>query len=49
MDIKRGLASMVNKFFDKSAGSGINMHADKSAFNNKKLAEELHKPINKKV
>ena len=36
---QRGLASMVYKFFDKtSAGSGINTHANKSAFNNKKLA-----------
>ena len=34
---QRGLASMVYKFFDKrTKGSGIN---------NKKLAEELHKPI----
>ena len=39
-----GLASMVYKFFDKkSASSGVNIHA-----NNKKLAEELHKPIIKK-
>ena len=38
---QRRLASMVYKFFDeKSAGSGVNMHA-----NNEKLAEELHKPI----
>ena len=37
---------MVYKSFDKkSAGSGANMHANKSAFNNEKLAEELHKPI----
>ena len=36
---QRGLASMVYKFFDKtSPGSGINTHANKSAFNNKKLA-----------
>ena len=43
---QRGLASMVNKFFDKkAAGSGVNTHANKSAFNNKKLAEELHEPI----
>ena len=36
---QRGLASMVYKFFDKKpAGSGINTHANKSAFNNKKLA-----------
>ena len=41
---QRGLASMVYKFFDKkSASSGVNIHA-----NNKKLAEELHKPIIKK-
>ena len=34
MDIKGGLVSMVYKFFNKkSAGSGINMHA-----NNEKLA-----------
>ena len=46
---QRGLASMVCKLFDKtSAGSGVNMHANKSAFNNEKLAEELHKPIIKK-
>ena len=43
---QRGLASMVNKFFDKkAAGSGVNTHANKSAFNNEKLAEELHEPI----
>ena len=43
------LASMVYIFFDKkSAGSGINMHANKSLFNNEKLDEELHKLIIKK-
>ena len=37
----RGLASMVYIFFDKkSVGNGVNTHA-----NNKKLAEELQKPI----
>ena len=37
---------MVYKFFDKkSAGSGANMHTNKSAFKNEKLAEELHKSI----
>ena len=37
---------MVYKFFDKkSVGSGVNTHANKYAFNNEKLAEELHKPI----
>ena len=44
---QRGIASMLYRFFDKkSAGSGINMHA-----NNKRLldlAEELHKPIIRK-
>ena len=46
---QRGLAFMVYKLFDKtSAGSGVNMHANKSAFNNEKLAEELHKSIIKK-
>ena len=40
---------MVYKFFDKtSTGSGVNKYANKSAFNNEKLAEELHKPIIKK-
>ena len=39
---------MVYKFFDKkSAGSGVNMQANKSAFDNEKLAEELRKPIKK--
>ena len=43
---QRGLASMVYKFFDKKyAGSGVNTHANKSAFHNEKLAEELHKTI----
>ena len=41
---KRGLASMVYKFFDKkTAGSGI-----KSMQQNEKLAEVLHKPIIRK-
>ena len=40
------IASMVYKLFDKnSAGSCVNMHANKSAFKNEKLAEELDKPI----
>ena len=43
------LASMIYKFFDKKpAGSGVNMHAYKSAFNNEKLPEELQKPIIRK-
>ena len=41
---------MVYNVFDKkAAGSGFNTHANKSAFNNEKLAEELHKPIIKNV
>ena len=44
---QRGLASMVYKFFDKkSKGSGVNT---KLAPQNQKLAEELHKPIIKKI
>ena len=40
---QRGLASMVYKFFDKkSSGSGITNEP------NYQLADELHKPINKK-
>ena len=47
---QRGLASVIYKIFDrKSAGTGVNMYANKSAFNNEKLAEELHKPIIKKL
>ena len=39
---QRGLAFMVDKFFDKkSKGSGINIPLDF----NEQLAEELHKPI----
>ena len=48
-EYQRGLASMVYRFFDKkSTESGVNMHANKSAFNNEKIAEELHKAIIKK-
>ena len=40
MGIKRGLASMVYKFFDKkSSGSGITNEF------NYQLANELHKPV----
>ena len=48
---------MVYKMFYKSsallsdksvAGSGVNMYANESAFNNEKLAEELNKPIIRK-
>ena len=46
---QRGLASMVYKFFDKkSAGSGVNTHANKSVQNGQQLPEELHKPIIRK-
>ena len=41
---QRGLASMVYKFFDeRTKGSGIEFV--KNSLENKKLAEELHKPI----
>ena len=44
---QRGLASLVYNFFDKkSAGSGVNMHANNEHLLN--LAEELHKPIIRK-
>ena len=44
---QRGLASMVDKFFDKkSKGSGI---ANNETKQNLQLAEELHKPIIKKL
>ena len=43
---QRGLASMVYKFFDKkSVGSGFNIPTEPD----KQLAEELHKPIIKKL
>ena len=38
---QRTLASMVYKFFNKKTGSGINV--------NKQIAEELHKPVIKKI
>ena len=47
------LASMVYKFFDKmSAGRGVNIHANNERpldLATQKLAEELHKQINKKL
>ena len=55
---QRGLASMVYKFFDKnSAVSGVNMRANNKIKQNQRpldlatyqLAEELHKPIIKKI
>ena len=43
---QRGRVSVVYKFFDKkSAGNGVNTRANKSAFNNEKLAQDLQKPI----
>ena len=46
---QRGIASMVYKFFGKkAAGISVNIDKNKSAFNNEKLAEELHKPIVRK-
>ena len=53
---QRGLAFIVYKCFDKKsvllsdksvAGSWVNI-ANKSAFDNEKLAEEIHKPIIRK-
>ena len=54
---QRGLASMVYNFFNgKSAGSGVNMHANNKIKQNQhpldlanyQLSEELHKPTIKK-
>ena len=46
---QRGLASMVYKFFDKKTrGSGVTL-ANKSIPQNEQLAEELHKPIIRKI
>ena len=49
MDINGVFFLWLTNFFDKkSESSGINMHVNKSSFNNKKLAEELHKQIIRK-
>ena len=46
---QRGLASMVYKFFDKKTkGSGLS-RTNKSTPQNELLAEELHKPIIRKI
>ena len=46
---RRGLASMVYKFFDKkSPGSGVKHVNTKHAPQNQQLAEELHKSIFRK-
>ena len=42
MDIKKGFASMVCKFFDKKASGGVIKNMNIS---NKELAEEMLKPI----
>ena len=50
---QRRLASMVHKFFDKkSTGSLVAALSNKSAIkstSNKQLANELHKPIIRKI
>ena len=47
---QRGLASMVYKLFDKNTkGSGVTTLANKSVPQNEQLAEELHKPIIRKL
>ena len=49
MDIKGGLLLWcINFLVKKAAGISVNIDEDKSAFNNEKLAEELHKPIIRK-
>ena len=43
---QRGVASVVYKFFDKkTAGSGVNLHANNKIEQNHQLIGELHKPI----
>ena len=46
---QRGLASMVYKFFEGSGVTLANKSAIKSIPRNEKLAEELHKPIIRKI
>ena len=47
---QRGLASMVYKLFDKNTkGNGVTTLANKSVPQNEQLAEELHKPIIRKL
>ena len=49
-EYQRGLASMVYKFFDsKASGSGAKHIKTKLTPQNQQLAEELHKPIIKKI
>ena len=40
-ECQRALASMVHEFFDEKTGSGLSV--------NEQLAEELHKPVIKKI
>ena len=50
MDIRGGLLLWFTKVFDKkSSGSGVNMHANNKIKQNYQLAEELHRPIIKKL
>ena len=47
---QRGLASMVYKFFDKkSRGNGVDNENKGSSLQNSQLANELHKPIIRKL
>ena len=47
---QRGLASTVYKFFDKKcSGGGVYLHANNKIKQNCQLAEELQKPIIRKV
>ena len=47
---QRGLASTVYKFFDKKcSGGGVYLHANNKIKQNYQLAEELQKPIIRKV
>ena len=49
---QRDLASLVFKFFDKQSASLLDKSANGSGFkniSNEKLAEELHKPIIRKI
>ena len=45
-EYQNGLASMVYMFFDKKTAGGC---VKNEAIQNKELAEELHKPITKKL
>ena len=50
MNIKCGLLLCFTNFLIKSLPAVVvNLYTNKSAFNNEKLAVELHKPIIKKI